>query len=70
MKRTLIIKGRLDGLNEYTRACRAYKMAGAQMKKRNEKIITAYIHQQLKGFSIDGQAELHFRWYEKIKKEI
>lgn len=68
MKRTLIIKGRLDGLNEYTRACRAYKMAGAQMKKRNEKIITAYIHQQLKGFSIDGQAELHFRWYEKNKK--
>lgn len=68
MKRTLIIKGRLDGLNEYTRACRAYKMAGAQMKKRNERIITAYIQQQLKGFRIDGQAELHFRWYEKNKK--
>lgn len=66
--KTLIIKGQLNNLNDYTKACRAYKMAGARMKKKNEKIITAYILQQLKGFSIDGQAELHFRWYEPNRK--
>ena len=58
--KTLIIKGQLNNLNDYTKACRAYKMVGARMKKKNEKIITAYILQQLKGFSIDGQAEIAF----------
>lgn len=38
------------------------------MKKRNERIISVYIHQQLKGFKIDGTAELHFRWYEPNRK--
>ena len=66
--RTLVIEGQLNNLNDYTKACRAYKMAGAQMKKRNERIITAYIQQQLKGFCIDGQAELRFRWYEPNRK--
>lgn len=66
--RTLVIEGQLNNLNDYTKACRAYKMAGAQMKKRNERLITAYIQQQLKGFCIDGQAELRFRWYEPNRK--
>lgn len=66
--RTLVIEGQLNNLNDYTKACRAYKMAGAQMKKRNERIISVYIHQQLKGFKIDGTAELHFRWYEPNRK--
>lgn len=66
--RTLVIEGQLDNLNDYTKACRAYKMAGAQMKKRNERIISAYIQQQLKDFKIDGTAELHFRWYEPNRK--
>lgn len=66
--KTLVIEGQLNNLNDYTKACRAYKMAGAQMKKRNERIISAYIHQQLKGFKIEGQAILHFRWYEPNRK--
>lgn len=66
--KTLVIQGQLNNLNDYTKACRAYKMAGAQMKKRNEKVITAYIQQQLKGFCIDGKAYLHFRWYEQNRK--
>ena len=62
--KTLVIEGQLDGLNEYTAACRAYKMAGARMKKKNQAHISLYIRNQLDGFSVDGQAALRFRWYE------
>lgn len=68
MQKTLIIAGRLDGLNEYTRACRKNKFAGAQMKKENETIISAYIMEQLRGIHFDGVVELSFRWYEKDRK--
>jgi Holliday junction resolvase RusA-like endonuclease len=68
MKHTLIIQGRLDGLNEYTKACRTNKFAGAEMKKKAERIITYYINQQLKDVSIKGKARLEFRWYEANKR--
>lgn len=68
MKKTLIIEGRLDGLNEYTRACRKNKFAGAKMKKENEVIISACILEQLQGVYFDGVVELSFRWYEKDRK--
>ena len=35
-KATLIIPGRLSGLNEYTKACRSNRYVGAKMKKENE----------------------------------
>lgn len=68
MKKTLVISGRLDGLNEYTRACRRNKFAGAKMKKENEEIISAYILEQLRGVHFEGVVELSFRWYEKDRK--
>lgn len=37
MIQSFVIPGRLDGLNEYTKACRSGSwQAGARMKKRNE----------------------------------
>lgn len=66
--KTLVIKELLPGLNDYTRACRSNAYAGANMKKRAEQIITAYIMQQLKGVHYPGTVELSFRWYEKNKK--
>lgn len=36
------INMRLPGLNEYTRACRAGKYAGAEMKKDAERAVMAY----------------------------
>lgn len=36
---TLIIQGRLDNLNDYTKACRTSPIVGNKMKKRNEEII-------------------------------
>lgn len=68
MKHTLVIQGRLDGLNEYTRACRSNKYKGAEMKKANERIVSAYIMQQLKNVHFDGVVRLSFRWYEKDRK--
>ena len=68
MKHTLIIQGRLDGLNEYTKACRTSKYIGASMKETNEKIVSAYIMQQLKDVHFDGVVRLAFRWYEKNRK--
>ena len=34
-----IIKGRLDGLNEYTKANRGNKYGGNSMKRRNEQLV-------------------------------
>lgn len=68
MKKTLVIYGRLDGLNEYTKACRNNKYIGAKMKRTNEENVTAYIMQQLKDVHFDGLVHVAFRWYEKNKK--
>ena len=66
--KTLIISGSLPNLNDYTKACRGNKYAGAKMKKEAENIITLYINQQFKGVKFDGTVELSFRWYEINRK--
>lgn len=68
MEKTLIIKGKLDGLNAYTSAYCHNRYAGAEMKKKNETIITSYILEQLHGVHFEGAVELSFRWYEANKK--
>ena len=68
MKHTLIIEGTLPSLNNYTKACRTHKYAGYHMKKDAEKIISAYILQQLKGVKFDGTVSLNFRWFEPNRK--
>lgn len=65
---TLIINGQLPNLNDYTKACRANKFNGAKMKRDSERIITAYIMQQLKGVGFNGTVKLNFRWYELNKR--
>ncbi len=62
----LEISGRLDGLNEYTRACRSKSwQAGAEMKKRNEAKVIACILDQLKDVYIDYPVTVEFVWFEK-----
>lgn len=65
---TLVIEGNLPNLNDYTKACRGNKYAGAGMKKESEAVISAYIKQQLNGVHFDGIVKLSFRWYELNKK--
>lgn len=66
--KTLVIEGQLPNLNEYTKACRGNRYAGAEMKKQAELIISTYTMQQLKGVHFDGTVRLAFRWYEPNKK--
>ena len=64
---TLIITGTLPNLNDYTKANRTNRFAGAKMKKECEEIITnhikAQIHEEFK-----NPVKLHFRWYEPNKR--
>ena len=63
-----VIKGKLDGLNEYINACRANRYKGADMKKKNERLVMAYILQavnfgeiyEVKNYPI----KLNINWYE------
>lgn len=63
-----VIKGKLDGLNEYIRACRANRYKGAEMVKKNERLVMAYILQainfgevyEVKNYPI----KLNIDWYE------
>lgn len=64
METKLVIYGRLDNLNDYTKACRTDPRVGNRMKKKNEEIISGYIMQQLRGIRFDGRVYLHFQWIE------
>lgn len=66
-KRTLIIYGKLAGLNDYTKACRTNKYVGAQMKNNAEMLILTYIRKQKIG-RFSGKVKLNFRWYEPNRK--
>lgn len=68
--KTLVINGRLDGLNEYTKACRGNGgwVSGASMKKKNEDIITAAILEQLPRVHFKGRVRVDFKWYEPNSK--
>lgn len=64
METKLIIEGRLDNLNDYTKACRTDPRVGNRMKQKNEEVISAYIMQQLRGIHFTGKVYLHFKWIE------
>ena len=62
------IYGRLDGLNEYTKACRENMYAGNAMKKRNQKAVRNAIRaakiQKVDKYPI----ALKITWYEPNKR--
>ena len=62
----IIINGRLDGLNEYTKACRGNRYGANAMKKRNEKKVIDSIteKQKIKKYPV----KLKITWYEKNKR--
>ena len=63
----LIIQGRLDGLNDYTNACRKNKYAGAKMKQENESHVTIFIRNQLREERFE-RVSIRFNWYEPNRK--
>lgn len=58
----ITISGRLPGLNDYTKACRANKFAGAGMKREAEKQVELSLIGCPK---FTSKVRLNFRWYEK-----
>lgn len=68
MTYTMTIKGRLDGLNDYTKANRTNQYKGAKVKAENEKICTAYIPRHLRNESLLFPVHISFRWYEKNRR--
>lgn len=64
---TLVIYGRLDGLNEFIEAQRTNKYKGAELKKANQRIVELAIRRQLH-IAIDRPVRLHYTWYERNAK--
>lgn len=71
MTALLVIPGKLDNLNNYTKACRAQGkkgyLAGSQMKRKNENRIKKCIGEQFKGKQFKSPIRVNFRWYEPNK---
>ena len=64
----IVIGGRLDGLNEYTKACRGNKFAGNEMKHKNQNVVVAEIlARHLKPITKFPVA-LKINWYEPNKR--
>lgn len=67
-KYKFVIKQRLPSLNEYTKACRTNKFAGAKMKKKIEYDIWMYILEQIRNIKIEKPVKIHFTWIEENGK--
>lgn len=63
---TLIIPGRLPGLNDYTKANRSNRYMGAKMKREQQDYIWLAIRRNAVPF--EGRVRLDFRWYEKDRR--
>lgn len=62
------IKGRLDGLNQYTAANRINPYKGGAMKRNNEELVCLAIRQQLRGVQITKPVIIHYKFYEKDRR--
>lgn len=61
------IPGRLDGLNEYTKANRTNIYSGAKLKKDNEQVvIDCVLYQKVK--PVSNPVFIEFHWFEPNKK--
>ena len=62
------ICGRLSGLNDYTKACRTNRYAGAKMKNENETRVRIAIMRYLPDVVFLGKVHITYKWYEPNKK--
>ena len=68
MEQKLIIKGRLDGLNEIILANRTNIYKGAKVKKDNETIVIYYAKSQKIKPVTNYPLKVVINWYEKDKR--
>lgn len=60
----IVIDGRFASMNEFIDANRAHRQQGNSMKKRDQKIISVYIKNQLRGVRITNQVYIKYKFYE------
>lgn len=65
---TLIIEGRLKGLNDYQYACRSHYSKGNNLKLSQEEYISYFILSQLKDVKITKKVHMKYKWYEPSEK--
>lgn len=65
---TLIIKGKLAGLNALIGANRQNKYAGAKLKKDEDYYVSLFIRQQLKDMPMLDKFKMDITWYEENKR--
>ncbi len=64
MQYTLIIKGKLDNLNDYITECHSSRYAGADLKHKNENTVLCAIYEQLGRTRIQNKVKMRYKWYE------
>lgn len=68
MIQSLTIPGRLNGMNEYTRACRAHPQAGAHMKRADQDAVLWAIR-AARLIPCSGRVRIRYRFYEAPKRK-
>ena len=68
MKYLLIIHGKLDNLNDYTKASRTNPYKGSKMKKDNEAKVLQEIYSQFGRLRITRPVTMRYTWYEPNKR--
>lgn len=68
MKKTLVIAGRLPGLNEYIAAERSNRYAAAKIKKDAQHIVKLFVRSQLIGVQFTKPVCIRYKWVEKDKR--
>ena len=67
----LVITGRLDGLNQYTLACRGNRYGGNQVKQKNQAVVISEILRQKLTPLNKFPCKLSIKWYEpNLRRDI
>ena len=64
----LMVKGKLNNMNDYIRALNTNRYKGADMKKDNESRVVQAIYEQFGRLRITRKVRMHYRWYEPDKR--
>ena len=64
----LVIKGRLPGLNEYTKACRTNPHSGNEMKRQAQELVMWHILSQQRGRRFVKPVFILFTFYEQDRR--
>lgn len=64
----LVVKGKLNNMNDYIRALNTNRYKGADMKKDNESRVKQAIYEQFGRLRITGKVRMKYRWYEPDKR--